>query len=467
MRLVTVAPPGESVLEVQAVAWLREWWEANRPGWVDPAWWSMPVRQDVADVLQVPAGPQLLAAIQALEPGACPAQHSGEGMPEDPVPGSAPGFLCGCQLVLVAAWRALTDWAAVQSARTLAAAVGPDPVILPDDGVRPGIVDPAREEVAAAIRLAPGSAAVVMRRARSLAAFPEAAALASEGVLPLRTVEQVCESAARLSGEDAQAVVTEWCRRVRARALGRNPMSGPAAMKSATRLILAAPSYVDLREQARKGRRVELWRNTDGTATLAAVLPEECAQRVYRRLTAIARGLDDPGDDRGMDAKRADLLVDLLLGTMLSQTTGVEMQVTIPIASLLGLAEGLGEVPGLGPIPAEVARGLAADARWRAWLTDAEGTVVATSSTTYRPSAALARLVRARHPECRMPGCRRSADACDLDHAVEWPRGETSAENLGPLCRRHHVMKTHYGWDLDSEAGVWRTPAGAQLPTAA
>ena len=124
-------------------------------------------------------------------------------------------------------------------------------------------------------------------------------------------------------------------------------------------------------------------------------------------------------------------------------------------------------MPGLGPIPAEVARGLAADARWRAWLTDAEGTVVATSSTTYRPSAALARLVRARHPECRMPGCRRSADACDLDHAVEWPRGETSAENLGPLCRRHHVMKTHYGWDLDSEAGVWRTPAGAQLPTAA
>ncbi len=468
MQLVTVAPlPGESVLEVAGVAWFREWWDARRPGWVEASWWSMPVREDVAKVLSLPAGPALLTVLQELAAGRCSAEHAGEAMPGDPAPGSAPGFPCGCQLVVLAAWRAVTNWTAVRSAQALTEAVGPEPVAVRADGVRPGIVDPAREEVAVATRMVPNSMAVVMRRARALTAFPEAAALASEGVLPLWTVEQVCQSAARLSDEDAERVVAEWCRRVRVRASGRNPMNGMGAMKSANRLILAAPSYRELRDRARKGRRVEVWGNGDGTATLSAVLPEECAHRVYRRLSAIARGLDDADDDRSMDAKRADTLVDVLLGTMPSQAAGVEVNVTIPAESLLGLTDEPAEVPGVGLLPADVARALAADATWRAWLTDAGGTVVATSAATYRPTAELARLVRARHPECRMVGCRKPAQACDIDHAVPWPRGETSAANLGPLCRRHHVMKTHYGWGLDAEAEVWRTPAGAEVRVAA
>jgi hypothetical protein len=465
MRLVTVAPPpGEPAHEV---ARFREWWDAHRPGWVDPSWWSMPIREEVAGVLSLRAGPDLLTALQRLDVGRCPAEHASEGMPGDPAPGTAPGFPCGCQLVLSAAWRAVTSWTAVRAAQALTDAVGPEPVTLPADRGRPGIVDPAREEVSVAIRLAPGSTTVVMRRARALSAHPAAARIAREGVLPLRTVEQVCEAVARLSAEDAQRVIEQWCRRVRDRATGSNPMTGMSAMRSAKRLILAAPSYREVRNQSRNGRRVEVWSNDDGTATLSAILPEECAHRVHRRLSAIARGLDDPQDDRSMDAKRADALVDVLLGTMHSQATGVEMTVTIPVASLLGLTDGPAEVPGVGAIPDEVARTLAADARWRAWLTSADGTVVATSSTTYRPSAELARLVRARHPECRMPGCRRPAEACDIDHAKPWPEGATTVDNLGPLCRRHHVMKTHYGWDLIPDADVWRTPAGATVPLAA
>lgn len=40
-------------------------------------------------------------------------------------------------------------------------------------------------------------------------------------------------------------------------------------------------------------------------------------------------------------------------------------------------------------------------------------------------------------------------------------------DNLGPLRRRHHVMKTRYGWDLDADGGAWLTPAGAEIPIAA
>ena len=50
-----------------------------------------------------------------------------------------------------------------------------------------------------------------------------------------------------------------------------------------------------------------------------------------------------------------------------------------------------------------------------------------------------------------MPGCRRRAVNCDLDHTIAWPTGSTEASNLGPLCRRHHRLKTHFGFDLQPD----------------
>jgi hypothetical protein len=208
---------------------------------------------------------------------------------------------------------------------------------------------------------------------------------------------------------------------------------------------------------------VSRWNNDDGTATLQAVLPELVAERVYRRLTAMAAGLGE--DPRPMDARRADLLADLVLGTATATCTGVEVDVVIAASDLLGATNGLAEIAGLGPVPAELARELAADGVWRAWLTDAAGTVTATGSVAYRPSAAVARLVRAREAHCRMPGCRRPATACDLDHAIPYPRGATTPENLGPLCRRHHVLKTHADWQFDADPAAqhWTTPAGVRV----
>ena len=149
----------------------------------------------------------------------------------------------------------------------------------------------------------------------------------------------------------------------------------------------------------------------------------------------------------------------------------------VDAATLLGLADHPGVVPGCAPIPAEVARALAADRKWRAWLTATTTTgshVVATSPGTYRPTAAVARLVRARDPYCRMPGCR--STITDLDHIVAFPRGQTVPANLQPLCRRHHRLKTHTRWritthsdndadsDLDaSHTGTthtWTSPTG-------
>jgi len=54
----------------------------------------------------------------------------------------------------------------------------------------------------------------------------------------------------------------------------------------------------------------------------------------------------------------------------------------------------------------------------------------------------------------------------DLDHSIPYrsgPPGQTRPDNLGPLSRRAHRLKTHASWRLDQiRAGTfaWRSPAG-------
>ena len=52
------------------------------------------------------------------------------------------------------------------------------------------------------------------------------------------------------------------------------------------------------------------------------------------------------------------------------------------------------------------------------------------------------RYVEAFDRTCRVRGCTAPAHFCDVDHAVEWPEGETTCANCGLLCRRHHGLKT-------------------------
>lgn len=109
---------------------------------------------------------------------------------------------------------------------------------------------------------------------------------------------------------------------------------------------------------------------------------------------------------------------------------------------------------GYGPIPGSVARAIAAGSVWSRMVLDPlDGTVRELTTPKYRPPAAMADLVRAEQPECSMPGCSQPADDCDLDHLLPWPIGSTCVDGLGPLCRRHHLLRTHAGWSFTTSAG--------------
>src|SRR4051794_24303546 len=138
---------------------------------------------------------------------------------------------------------------------------------------------------------------------------------------------------------------------------------------------------------------------------------------------------------------------------------------------LLRLSEEPGELAGYGPIPAEVARQLAADGLWRRWLVDESGRVADVGSLTYTPSAALDRYVRGRDGTCRFPTCTRPAVDCDLDHTIPFDKrdphagGSTVAGNLTALCRRHHRLKHESDWSYRTAGDgsvLWTAPSGRQ-----
>ncbi|MBC6471406.1 DUF222 domain-containing protein, partial [Actinomadura alba] len=74
-------------------------------------------------------------------------------------------------------------------------------------------------------------------------------------------------------------------------------------------------AYERRRRTVEKGRRVELYDNPDGTADLTARdLPAEDADAAYNYLNALANALKADGDQRPIDAIRADVLLELLRG---------------------------------------------------------------------------------------------------------------------------------------------------------
>ena len=147
------------------------------------------------------------------------------------------------------------------------------------------------------------------------------------------------------------------------------------------------------------------------------------------------------------------------------------VQVTVAASTLLGLDDQPGELAGHGPIPAELARQVAADptGTWRRILTDpATGAILDVGHRSYRPPRPLARFVTARDGTCRFPSCRQPARRCDLDHVTPWPDGPTAAANLISLCRHHHRLKHSGRWAVTADrdgAVTWTAPTGRTYGT--
>lgn len=329
-----------------------------------------------------------------------------------------------------------------------------------------GIDDAAREEVAAAMRLSQNGAQRRIDTARSLLTqLPLTRSALETGEISPEHATAISEEIRTLirSGADSEVIA-----RVEGSAIAHAEFHTPNQVARKVRDLVAreATAAVELAAtSATELRKVSIYPDTDGMATLVAYLPAADAQAVMLALDAWARA----ASEGTIDQRRADALTALTTASLVDAGTAhgrpVAINVTIDLPTLLGLADNPAQLAGYGAIPASVARALAADGTWRRLVTDpVEGHLLDFGRRVYRPPQALVDFLTARDRTCRFPGCRQPAWRADLDHAEAWDDGgATSAENLGVLCRRHHRLKTHHGWQIESRSDgscLWTSPTG-------
>ncbi|MGG5257103.1 HNH endonuclease [Phycicoccus avicenniae] len=104
----------------------------------------------------------------------------------------------------------------------------------------------------------------------------------------------------------------------------------------------------------------------------------------------------------------------------------------------------------------------------RAVLEAETGTLATLTTGAYKPTKAITAFVKTRDGTCRMWGCTRPAERCDLDHVRAWPDGTTTPTCLEDLCRRHHRFKQLGHWRpvLSPDGTItWHGPNGRTRTT--
>lgn len=381
---------------------------------------------------------------------------------------------------LVAAERCQA-WLASLATRPLVASVGG--VDLPETQSATGPVGlahleqaAAREDVRCALRLSDPAVRTRIDVARALTGPLEATAAAlTEGRISWPQTRVLVEATAGHGDADAAELEAAVLPRVLDRDL--------AHTRRVVRRELARrddPNLAAARHRRAVTRRgIRWWELPDGMACLQVTSSALDVATVQQALRVLS-GPGDAADPRTRSARAVDTLVGLCLGAVAPAGTDdtprpgpvrppVHVQIVVDLATLAGLSANPAHIPGLGDIPADIARDWAADAGcWQRLVVDpVDDHLLDQGPLVHRPLPGLDRYVRTRDSRCQFPGCRQPALTADLDHRVphrpDGSGGTTSAENLAALCRHHHRLKTHTRWRvrrLDDGTVEWTSPTG-------
>jgi hypothetical protein len=285
---------------------------------------------------------------------------------------------------------------------------------------------------------------------------------------------------ARIFADQTSHLPEELAGKVCSKALERasDQTTGQLRARIQRLIISLDPAAAKDRYGRKLTERMVVCEPTDaGTANIHGLdLPAEEANQAMGRINQYAQVAKRCGDRRGIDQIRADVFLDLLTGNHQKwERSGSQhgvVDIRVDLTTLLDLDDKPGEIPGWGPVLADVTRQLVGDADKAEWRTAIynEDRLIDVITTKRRPTAAQKRAVETRNPTCVFPGCRMPSRECDLDHRHTWAEThETSTCGLEPLCRHHHKLK-HRGWKVEkhpSKPGyyIWTSPLGHTYTT--
>jgi hypothetical protein len=223
--------------------------------------------------------------------------------------------------------------------------------------------------------------------------------------------------------------------------------------------------------KAREGRRVSVRPTADGMADLYAHLPVEQAVACYAALNRAATDVFVGAEPvtRSRSQIMADTLVERVTGQATARDVNFDVQVVMPLETLIDPGCPVpAEIPGHGPLPADLARELLARSAGRkAWrrMVTRRGVIIGGDSRRRVFSGFLADLIRARDGNrCTEPYC--DAPIRRLDHIKRWSQGgPTRFSNGRGLCEFHDLVRETGGWTAavvsdDPREVVTTTPTG-------
>jgi hypothetical protein len=152
----------------------------------------------------------------------------------------------------------------------------------------------------------------------------------------------------------------------------------------------------------------------------------------------------------------------------LLRTVKPHVIVTLGIADLMDPATGPGAgTTGFGAtLSAARARWLACDATITRIVLDPDGQPLDVGRSKRVVPAHLRRAVELRDGHCVFAGCAAPSHWCEVHHLLEWIHGgQTSLDNSGLVCERHHT-KVHHGFRIQRDpGGRWHTyrPDGTEI----
>ncbi|HEX3192572.1 MAG TPA: DUF222 domain-containing protein [Streptosporangiaceae bacterium] len=357
-----------------------------------------------------------------------PAAGFGPGMPLDVLPGCAALAVAAdaaagddrfagvseAELVgVLCAWDRVEAHAAARKLGVAAELARRTPV--PEDA------EFIADQVAYALGESRGRAGDLIDLAQALGTrLPGTAAALGDGMISRYKAGIIAGATALLDGAEARAAEDK----VLDRAARLTPGGLRAAIAAAV-MEVAPEKARERREAAAKDARVERWAEDSGNAALMGCeLPPDEVLAADQRITAWARDLKKAGLEGGMDQLRARAFLDLLLGKDSRPRQDASgggdgpgpgpggpgsggpgsgdpdapplpagpahgaagfagrVTLTVPLATLTGLADRPGEIGGIGPVDPWLARDLAAAAArnpattWCVTVTDQDGHAV-------------------------------------------------------------------------------------------
>jgi len=315
-----------------------------------------------------------------------------------------------------------------------------------------------------------GPAISTLETARHLGSLPATDEAVRQGRLSGSQVKEIA-GAAILQPDTERALVE---------AAGQQPLN---VLKLRCRRVRAAgQDQAATYDAIRRTRYFRNWVEDNGAVRVDARFTPDEGARLVAAVAAESGRLAASAGTAGVDEPRKALAADALVGLACAggaasgasgrDVPAATVHVRVDHAALLRghVAPGeLCEIPGIGPVPVEVARRLAVDSVLNVLVTDGVD-VTAVAHTGRTVPVALRRALAERDPECVVPGCT-VREGLEIDHTVPFAEGgPASLDNLARLCHWHHYLKTHHGHLLervdaaDGSGRTWRWIAPGDPP---